>query len=150
MHEDASRNHLQTDRPGQRVGASVILHCVTRMNPTLSAAMTGYIETTDRSTEEKNRLLPPNPYSSTPLDFLRAVLMGVRVEFAWAQAPDVQAWLDASRLNVIKDVSSTADIDELRDLQVRFLTAVGPGQAKLDELLASATPMERELVFGPS
>lgn len=129
---------------------SITLQCVTRMNPTLSAAMTGYLETTDRSTEEKNRLLPPNPYSDTPFDFLRAILMGLRTELGWGAAPDVQARLDGSRLNVMKGVESFADADELRDLQSRFLTAYGPAQAQLDVLLLAATPTERELVFEAS
>jgi len=126
---------------------AITLQCVSRMNPTLSAAMTGYLETTDRSTEEKNRLLPPNPYSDTALDFVRAVLMGLRAEMGWRSAPDLQAWVDASRLNVLRDLGST-DGERLVELQGRFLTAVGPAQAKLDELLAHATPAERELVLG--
>ena len=129
---------------------AIRLQCITRMNPTLSAAMTGYVETTDRTTDEKNRLLPPNPYSDTPLDFLRAVLMGLRAELGWGKAADVQAWLDASRLNVLKDVGSTADAEGLRELQGRFLTAVMPAQAKLDQLLASASPAEQELVLEPT
>ena len=43
-----------------------------------------------------------------------------------------------------------ADVEELRDLQGRFFTAYGPAQAKLDELVISASPRERELVFDPS
>ena len=63
------------------------------MSPTLSAAVTGYVETpTGRS--RKNRLIPPNPYSDTPFDFLRAVVMGLHAEVRWAAEPDVQAWLD--------------------------------------------------------
>ena len=79
------------------------------MSPTLSAAVTGYVETTDRSIGEKNRLIPPNPYSDTPFDFLRAVVMGLHAEVRWAAEPDVQAWLDGSRLNVVKGLGSTGD-----------------------------------------
>jgi hypothetical protein len=128
---------------------AITLQCVTRMHPTLSAAMAGYLETTDRSTSEKNRLLPPNPYSDTPFDFLRAVIMGLHTEVRWAAEPDVQAWLDASRLNVVKDLASTADHDELRDLQGRFLTAIFPALEKLRAFRAVASPAEQELMFDP-
>ena len=128
---------------------AITLQCITRMNPTLSAALAGYLETTDRSTSEKNRLLPPNPYSDTPFDFLRAVIMGLHAEVRWAAEPDVQAWLDASRLNVVKDVASTDDHDELRDLQGRFLTAIFPALEKLRAFRAVAGPAEQELMFDP-
>lgn len=127
---------------------AITLQCVTRMNPTLSAALAGYLETTDRSTAEKNRLLPPNPYSDTPFDFLRAVIMGLHAEVRWVTEPDVQAWLDASRLNVVKDLAVTDD-DELPDLQGRFLTALFPALARLRAFRAVASPAERELMYDP-
>ncbi len=128
---------------------TITLQCVTRMNPTLSAAMAGYLETTSRSTEEKNRLLVPNPYSDTAFDFLRAILVGLRTEFDWREEPDVQAWLDRSRLNVLRGMESTADAGVLQELQTRFLVAVFPAQARLDELRATASAEEQEL-FVPS
>ncbi len=129
---------------------AITLQCVTRMHPTLSAAVAGYLETTGRSTSEKNRLLPPNPYSDTPFDFLRAVVMGLHTEVRWAAEPDVQAWLDASRLNVVKDLASTDDHDELADLQGRFLTAIFPALEKLRAFRAVASPAEQELMFDPA
>jgi len=128
---------------------TITLQCITRQNPTLSAAVTGFVETTDRSTAEKNRLLPPNPYSDTPFDFLRSVLTGLRTEAGWGGAPDLQAWLDDSRLNVVKGVESTEDGTRLQDLQVRFLTALFPALDKIREFGAAATPSEQELMFDP-
>jgi hypothetical protein len=118
------------------------------MSPTLSAAVTGYVETTDRSIAEKNRLIPPNPYSDTPFDFLRAVVMGLHAEVRWAAEPDVQAWLDGSRLNVVKGLGSTGE-PTLPDLQGRFLTAVFPALEKLRAFRATASPREQELMFDP-
>jgi hypothetical protein len=128
---------------------TITLQCITRQHPTLSAALTGFVETTDRSSAEKNRLLPPNPYSDTPFDFLRAVLMGMNTQAQWGEAPDVQAWLDESRLNVVKGVESTEDGARLHDLQVRFVTALFPALEKLREFAATATPSEQELMFDP-
>ena len=119
------------------------------MSPTLSAAVTGYVETTDRSSAEKNRLLPPNPYSDTPFDFLRAVIMGLHAEMQWAAEPDVQAWLDSSRLNVVKDLAATDDAARLGDLQGRFLSAVFPALERLRAFRATASPAEQALMFDP-
>lgn len=129
---------------------TITLQAVTRMHPTLSAALTGFIETTDRTTEEKNHLLAPNPYSDTAFDFLRAMFVGLTTEMRWQEAPDVQAWLDGSRLNVLRDLPAQADPDDLRALQARFLTAVFPALEKLEELRAVATPAEQALIFDPA
>ena len=75
--------------------------------------------------------------------------MGLHTEVRWAAEPDVQAWLDASRLNVVKDLASTADHDELRDLQGRFLTALFPALERLRAFRAVARPAEQQLIFYP-
>jgi hypothetical protein len=126
---------------------TITLQCITRQSPTLSAALTGFLETTDRSPAEKNRLLPPNPYSDTPFDFLRAVIMGMGTEAGWGAAPDLQAWMNDSRLNVVKDLASTDDRTRLQDLQGRFLTALFPALDKIQQFAATATPAEQELIF---
>jgi hypothetical protein len=129
---------------------AITLQSVIRMSPTLSAALTGFVETTGRSTAEKNRLLPPNPYSDTAFDFLRAMLVSLNTELGWRDAPDVQAWLDETRLNVLRELPQTADPDRLRALQGRFLTSVFPALARLHELAADVTPAERGRLFEPA
>jgi hypothetical protein len=126
---------------------TITLQCITRQSPTLSAALAGFVETTGRSPTEKNRLLPPNPYSDTPFDFLRAVVVGMGTEAGWGAAPDVQAWMNDSRLNVVKDLESTDDRTRLQDLQGRFLTALFPALEKIQQFAAAATQSEQELVF---
>jgi hypothetical protein len=123
---------------------------VSRQSPTFSAALAGFVETTDRSTAEKNAVLPPNPYSDTPFDFLRAVLGGLRAEMGWLGASDVQAWVDGSRLNVLRDMASFADPDRLAALQTRFLEAAGPAYARLDEWGAAASPEEQARIWDPA
>jgi len=148
VHVHCAASGLPLDAPRPVFSDDVVtLQSVIRMSPTLSAALTGFVETTDRSTAEKNRLLPPNPYSDTAFDFLRAMLVSLKTELQWREAPDVQAWLDQSRLNVLRELPATADPDRLRDLQGRFLTSVFPALAKLEELGADITPGERERWF---
>ena len=129
---------------------AISLQCVTRMSPTFSAALIGFVEGTDRPTAAKNRLLPPNPYSDTPFDFVRAVLGGLRTEMGWLAEPDVQAWVDASRLNVLKDIASYADPDRLADLQTRFVEAAGPAYGRLDEWARAVSPAEQSRIWDPA
>ena len=151
LHVHCAAQGLPLDPPRPIFAEDAItIQSITRMSPSLSAALTGYLETTGRSTAEKNRLLPPNPYSDTPFDFLRAVLTGLSAEMGWQDAADLQAWLDASRLNVMKDLAATADPTELRALQGRFLQAVFPALTKISEWGAAATPAEQALMFTPA
>jgi len=128
---------------------TVTVQTVTRVGITLSAALIGFVETTDRSTDEKNRLLVPNALMDTPFDYVRNLLTGMRTEIGWLDAPDVQNWMDAARLNVMQGLPDYADRDRLREWQGRFLTALGPALARLDELAAGATPAERARIFDP-
>ena len=61
----------------------------------------------------------------------------------------MQAWLDESRLNVVKGLGSTDDGARLQDLQERFLTALFPALEKLRAFAAAATPSEQELMVDP-
>jgi hypothetical protein len=122
--------------------------CISRISVTMSSALAGYVESTGRTTEEKNRLCPPNPLPDTPFDWMRGLLGGVRAEMGWQDAGDVQAWLEASRLNLLQGMLSRTD-DEVRDLQARFLSAVFAALDKLEEFAAGATPAERERMVDP-
>ena len=80
---------------------TITLQLVTRVSLTLSGALQGVLESTGRTTAEKNRLCPPTVMPHTPFDYLRAVLAGIRTEMGWQEAPDLQEWLDRSRLNLM-------------------------------------------------
>src|SRR5262249_11938410 len=44
--------------------------------PCFGAALTGYVEATRDSDQEKNRLCPPSPYSNTTVDWCRMQVLG--------------------------------------------------------------------------
>jgi len=123
---------------------------VTRVGLTLSGALLGFLESTGRSASEKNTLCPPTGMPHTPFDYLRAVLTGIRTEMGWQTAPDLQNWLDGSRLNLLCGLQERASTEELMELQGRFLEAVFPALDKLDEFADRATPQERARVYQPS
>jgi hypothetical protein len=128
---------------------SITLQCVTRASITLSAALIGFVETTERTTAEKNRVCPPNAFTDTPFDFLRFLLMGMSAEMQWLDAPDLQEWMEHARLNLLSGMANRAQHAGVREIQGRFLTAVGPALEKLHELAADATPAERGRMFEP-
>jgi hypothetical protein len=149
--------HVQCTSPGLRdsppvaifTDSQITLQPITRISLTLAAGLIGFVEASGRSTDEKNRLCPPNPWPQTPFDWVRHLLLGIQTEAAWLGEPDLQAWFDASRLNMLKDIAEEPDHDRVRALQGRFLTALGPALAQLDVYTADATPAERARIFAP-
>jgi len=98
-----------------------------------SAALTGFLEATDRDDQDKNRLSHPNPVPRTGsrLDWAWAVYLGAVNEVAWQREPDIQAWLQRSRLNI-----SRAVVEHLDDphLQRAVSTIASRGRGAVDNL----------------
>ena len=140
-----------SDNPPKLIFAddNIILQPVTRVSLSLSTALIAFVEASGRSTAEKNRLCRPNPWPHTPFDWVRHVLTGMRTELEWQNAPDVLAWVEASRLNLVKGLDQAPDKAAVADLQRRFLTALFPALAKLDEFAAYASPGERARMYEP-
>ncbi|MGD0393129.1 MAG: hypothetical protein ABSC41_10850, partial [Acidimicrobiales bacterium] len=85
----------------------------------------------------------------TPFDWIRHLLTGMRTEMEWQGAPDVLAWVEASRLNLVKGLDQHPDKGTVAELQDRFVTALFPALAKLDEFASTASPAERNRMFPP-
>ncbi|MGI8937101.1 MAG: NAD(P)-binding protein [Iamia sp.] len=133
-----------SDKPPKPIFSddTITLQGVTRVSISLSGALLGYVESTPRTTQEKNTLCPPNPWPHTPFDYLRAILVGMRTEVGWLEAADVQAFVDASRLNLIHSLPDQ-DPATVSELQNRFLGALFPALTKLDQLAERASPAEQ-------
>jgi len=141
-----------SDNPPKVIFADdvITLQAITRISLPLSTALIGFVEASRRTTAEKNRLCVPNPWPHTPFDWARHLLTGMRTEAEWQRAPDVLAWVEASRLNLVKGLDQDPDHAAVADLQGRFLTALFPALEKLDKLAALATPAERARMFEPA
>lgn len=129
---------------------TITLQVVSRVSLPLSGGMIGHLEATQLPTAEKNRLLPPNPWPDTPFDFMHCVLRGIETEMQWQDADGLQAWVDASRLNLMQGLGDDPDRAKVVELQGRFLTALFPAMAKVDEWAEHATPAERARMFDPA
>lgn len=141
-----------SDNPPKPIFAegTITLQPISRVSLPLSTGLIGFVEASGRTTTEKNRLCRPNPWPHTPFDFMRHLLTGMKTEMEWQGAPDVVAWVDASRLNLVKHLDQDPDQAAVADLQGRFLTALFPALTKLDELASQATPAERARMFEPA
>jgi hypothetical protein len=129
---------------------TITLQPISRVSLPLSTGLIGFVEASGRTTAEKNRLCRPNPWPHTPFDFMRHLLTGMKTEIEWQSAPEVVAWVDASRLNLVKSLAEDPDQTAVAELQGRFITALFPALAKLDELALHATPAERARMFEPA
>jgi len=141
-----------SDEPPKPIFAddNISLQPVTRVSLSLSTALIGFVEASGRTTADKNRLCRPNPWPHTPFDFTRHLLIGMKTEMEWRDATDVVAFVEASRLNLVKDLEQDPDTAAVADLQRRFVTALFPALAKLDEFVSHATPAERARILEPT
>ena len=129
---------------------TITLQLVTRVGLTLSGGLQGFLESTGRTTAEKNALCPPTVMPHTPFDYLRCVLAGISTEMGWQEAPELQEWVDRSRLNLLNGLGEGDDGADVRELQGRFFAALFPALEKLQVFAAQATPRERARMFEPA
>ena len=94
--------------------------------PDVVGRAAGLRRSTGRTTAEKNRLCPPTVAAHAVRLPPRAVLAGIRTEMGWQEAPDLQEWLDHSRLNLMSGLDEHADRATVRELQGRFFAALFP------------------------
>jgi hypothetical protein len=126
---------------------NITLQPITRVSISLSAALTAFVEASKRTTPEKNRLCRPNAWPHTPFDWTRHLLTGMKTELEWQGATDVRAWVEASRLNLVKNLDKHPNKAAVEDLQGRFVAALFPALAKLDQFASHATLAERARMF---
>jgi hypothetical protein len=67
----------------------------------------------------------------------------------WQEAPELQQWVDRSRLNLLSGLENE-DGAAVRELQGRFFDALFPAFEKLQVFAAEATPRERARMFEPT
>ncbi len=126
---------------------NIVLQPITRVSLSLSAGLIGFVEASGRSVTDKARLCRPNAWPHTPFDWIRHLLTGMRTEMEWQAAPDVLAWVDSSRLNLVKGLDRHPDKNTVADLRSRFVKALFPALARLDEFASNAAPAERKRMF---
>ncbi len=102
-----------------------------------SAALIGFLETSERDEEEKNRLARPNPTPRTRnrLDWAWATYIGAANEAAWGPEGDIQAWLQRSRVNIGRAVRDHLDDERMKAALTDVVTHMSGATANLGRLL---------------
>jgi hypothetical protein len=122
-------------------GDHISLQTVRTCQPAFSAAVIGHVEATYGDDDTKNTFCSPVPYPHEPADWLRMMLTFNRNQLRWFSDPDMMAWVDAARLNVLHHVTAAVS-ERAREKIISMLTSQLPAiNNKLEKLLGEQTQM---------
>jgi hypothetical protein len=102
--------------------------------PCFGAAVTGYVEATRDSDEEKNRLCPPSCFGNSLADWARMNVLGMRATQSYMSEPDIKDWSNRVALNASRIPPDYPGSPALDDALARIGEHAGPGIARLAQL----------------
>jgi hypothetical protein len=88
-------------------GDRITLQTVRTCQPVFSAALIAHVEAAHADDEVKNSLCLPIPNPEVPLDWLRMMRSYNENQMRWFDEPDMMAWLDSARLNILSHSTAT-------------------------------------------
>lgn len=106
------------------------LQQVRHKTPPFNAALLGFVEAHRDDDEVKNRLCPPNPFTSDVKEWARTVARTWRTEGGWRGDPDLQAWVASSRLNLMRALPRHLE-------EPRALSALGAYAAHVSDAIVN-------------
>jgi NAD(P)-binding Rossmann-like domain len=120
-------------------GDHICLQAVRTCQPAFSASVIGHVEAAYPDDDARNALCGPVPYPHEPIDWLRMTLAFNKNQLQWFSDPDMMAWVDGARLNVLHHVTAAVS-ERAREKIISVLTTQLPAiNDKLETLLAQAT-----------
>ena len=148
-----SRDHVHVhcaasgipQRPLRKVFSEdqITLQPIRWSQPGLSAAVTGYLEATRDDLDEKNRLCRPHRYPDRPADLAEMVAHSMKLDLAWSMDPDIQEYIDSTRLNPVVGWKDQLDQPQVQAAIERFATNVEQAIANVELLAAVDQPVTR-------
>lgn len=102
--------------------------------PCFGAALTGYVEATRSTDEERNAACQPSPYSNTPEDWITMQIIGGDASQGMSRHADIRAWANTTTLNPARIPEDRANDPAVLDAVARLKASIGPGRARLGEL----------------
>ncbi|WP_442929074.1 NAD(P)/FAD-dependent oxidoreductase [Mycobacterium sp. MS1601] len=87
-------------------GDTITLQTVRTCQPVFSASVIAHVEATHHDDAVKNSYCRPVPNPHEPLDWLRMMLAYNSNQLTWFGDPDMMAWLDSVRLNVLSHANA--------------------------------------------
>jgi hypothetical protein len=135
LHVDCSAIGLRNAPPVPTFGPGrIVIQQVRQASPTFNAALVGFVESHRDTDEEKNRLSPPHPYTSSIEDWGPLMRRTWATELAWISEPDVATWIAASRLNVLCALPEHMHEPRAQEAVNRFVKYVGPATERLSAI----------------
>ena len=117
-------------------GDHISLQTVRTCQPAFSAAVIAHVEAAYPDDDTRNAFCNPVPYPQEPADWLRMMLTFNKNQLQWFSDPDMMAWVDAARLNVLHHVTAAVS-ERAREKIISVLTSQLPTiNDKLEMLLA--------------
>lgn len=104
-----------------------------------AGAITAFVESAREDDAEKNRLCPPMPHPSLATDwihFMTGILNCTAVRLA---EPDVMAWLEGSRLNVMRGMADHIADPRMQAAMGRWMANMGPAMSNAEQLTAESS-----------
>lgn len=105
--------------------------------PCFGAALTGYVEATRHSDEEKNWVCRPSPYANTPADWAAMQVIGGDASLAMSKEDDIREWSNNTTLNPSRIPAERADDPAVTAAVRRLREHIGAGRRRLAELAAT-------------
>ena len=116
----------------------ISLQTVRTCQPAFSAAVIAHVEAAYPDDDTRNGFCRPVPYPHQPIDWLRMMLTFNQNQLTWFSDPDMMAWVDAARLNVLHHVTGIVS-ERAREKVISVLSSQLPAiNDKLEELLGSS------------
>jgi hypothetical protein len=107
---------------------------------TFSAALTAYVEAHYDDPAHQNRLCSPVPFTHTPEDYPRTMLVALTNQFHWSQDKTLREWIRHSRLDGLAPLVNAVGKDDAEKQAVlaRLHGQIGAAAANLPRLVAAA------------
>ena len=96
------RREVSTVFDGDRITLQTVRTC----QPVFSAALIAHVEADYADDDTRNALCRPIPNPEVPLDWLRMMLTYNGNQLRWFDEPEVMAWLDSARLNILSHATA--------------------------------------------
>ncbi len=114
----------------------ITLQTVRTCQPVFSAALIAHVEAAYADDDTENALCRPIPNPEVPLDWLRMMLTYNGNQIRWFDEPDMMAWLDSARLNILSHATATVSPRAREKIIGVMRSQLGRTNDKLEKLLS--------------
>ena len=115
----------------------ITLQSLTGGFTTYYAALVGFVEARRDRDDEKNRLCRPTSQPDEPVDWIRGLVGVLRSVAMEAGEPDLKAWVERSRLNVVRGMGDHSGDPAMRAALRRWVRNLKPALRNAERLLAA-------------